>query len=83
MRLTIILFVLGGCMPHFYNVEALNAIQAYQQDGSVPSCRQFYEGQQLPDGSVVDQIDNTTIIVIIPDPRSAEGEDDHSIPCRK
>jgi hypothetical protein len=83
MRLTILLCALIGCMPHFYNVEAFNAIQAYQQEGSVPSCRQFYEGQQLPDGSVVDQINGTVVTVIIPDPRSAEGEHDHSIPCRK
>lgn len=83
MRLTILLCALIGCMPHFYNVEAFNAVRAYQQEGFIPPCGRFYEGQQLPDGSVVDQINDTVVTVIIPDPNSAEGEDEHFIPCWK
>jgi hypothetical protein len=80
MRLSILLCAVG-CIPHFHNIETFNAIQVYQQEGSVPSCRQFYEGQQLPDGSVVDQINGTVVNIIVPNPQSAEGEQDISIPC--
>ena len=78
----LLLLLLGGCIHH-YNLEAYNAVQAYQQAGTLPACGCFYEGQQLPDGSVVDQVDGHTVVVIIPNPQSAEGEEDHLIPCSR
>jgi hypothetical protein len=60
----------------------MEAVRDYQVMGVVPKCSLFTEGMDFPDGSVVDQIDANVVVVIIPDPRSAEGEDDHNIPCR-
>ena len=76
------LLLMVGCLHHL-NWNAFNAVQAYQQKGEVPFCGQFYEGQEFPDGSVVDQINGHVVVVISPNPSSAEGEQDHPIPCRK
>lgn len=81
MRWLPLLCLLAACVPHSH--QAFNAVQQYQQEGVIPSCSLFYEGLQFPDGSVVDQVEGVVVVVIIPDPRSAEGEDDHNIPCRK
>ena len=75
------LLCLAACVPH--PLQALNAVNHYQQQGVTPLCSLFVEGLVLPDGSVVDQVDGTTVVVIIPNPNSAEGEHDHDIPCRK
>ena len=74
---------LAGCALHHRNLDAYHAILAYQQGERIPECLTFYEGQQLPDGSVVDQVDGHTVVVIIPNPQSPEGEDDHHIPCTR
>ena len=74
-----------GCSIHrpHPGFAAMEAVRTYQVMGVVPGCELFKEGMDFPDGSVVDQIEGTVVVVIIPDPRSAEGEDDHDIPCRK
>jgi hypothetical protein len=60
----------------------MEAVHTYQASGVVPECKLFKEGLDFPDGSVVDQVGERVIVVIIPDGWSAEGEDDHEIPCR-
>ena len=81
MHYPLLLALLGGCFSHL-NVDAFNAVQAYQTEGVVPYCSFFYEGMKLPDGSVVDQINGKVVVVLRPDPQSS-GERDHTIPCRK
>ena len=74
--------LLSGCFALMHEVDSMNAVNLYRNQGVTPACGFFHEGMQFPDGSVVDQVDQNVVVVIIPDPRSAEGEDDHAIPCR-
>ena len=83
-----LILLLSGCFLHRTptpptpGMKAMEAVREYHVMGVVPNCNLFKEGMDFPDGSVVDQIDANVVVVIIPDPRSAEGQEDHSIPCR-
>lgn len=83
MRSVFFVLFASGCFLHHQNLEAYNAVIYYQNSGTLPSCGYFYEGQQLPNGAVVDQMEGQTVVLIVPDTQSAEGENDHLIPCSK
>jgi hypothetical protein len=83
-RIIVVALLLSGCFHHrpTAGMTAMEAVRTYQVMGVVPGCNLFQEGMDFPDGSVVDRVGRDIVIVIIPDPRSAEGEDDHEVPCR-
>ena len=81
--LCFILLLCGCCLrAPATGMKAIEAVRTYQVMGVVPECKLFKEGMDFPDGSVVDRVEEKVIVVIIPDPRSAEGQHDHEIPCR-
>jgi hypothetical protein len=76
VRLTVILLVLTACTPKLHNPTAATAIEP---------CSAYIPWDEAPGFpmSSVDRVEDGIAFVIIPNPRSAEGEDDVEIPCRE
>ena len=67
--------VLAACTPKLHTPTRATAIEP---------CSAYVEGAEAPGFpmSSVDRVEGGIAVVIIPNPRSAEGEDDVEIPCR-
>jgi hypothetical protein len=72
----VVVVLLAGCVPRTQGVAVPNT--------ATTPCSAYVEGEEAPGFpmSSVDRVEGGIAVVIIPNPRSAEGEDDVEIPCR-
>ena len=66
---------LAACTPKLHNPTAATAIEP---------CSAYIPWEEAPGFpmSSVDRVEGGIAFIIVPNPRSAEGEDDVEIPCR-